>query len=395
MINKIAIIGDIHFGAKSGERDISERLSVELQQFLNYVKENDINIVQLNGDFFDRQLTFAEPAGLLALQFWTDLLDICRTKNIKIRCIEGTLTHDQMQVDVLSEFINYDENGNPDVDFKVFKTIGTEDLNGMHILYIPEEYPANADEYYGEYKKGKYDIIFLHGMWDFTGLANVAVDSANTANKAPFFIYNEWKDALTNGVCISGHYHGRSINKDMKVVYPGSFSAWKFDYDTERGWCYLEFDTDKHTYKYTLVNNTQAPKYKAVTIDLLPVANVKNAPIEEIKLAIDDVKKDCDYLRVDLAGLEFTTIDVLKKTYKGNKEIKIVDKANTHLTESMQLVKDEEVKNDEFAFVMDSATPIATTISEFITKKYRKTVSPEMVQNVITEGIDITKVLEA
>lgn len=389
MINKIVVIGDIHFGIKE-----TERVYTELKQFLDFIKDNDINIVQLNGDYFDRTLNFAEPAGLYALQFWSQLLDICREKNIKIRSIEGTLSHDNFQTEALQEFINYDDDGNPDVDFKYIKTVEVEDLNGMHILYCPEEYVLDADEYYCEFKNDKYDLMYVHGMWDFTGLSAVADHGRKDINSAPWFMYNEWKDALEHGICISGHYHGQMINKDEKVIYPGSFSAWNFDYDDNRGFCYIEFNTDTKEYSYKLIKNKLAPKFVSMKIDDLALGDPYNATADELKLAIDAEIANADRFKLNLTGLNPNIALILKRAYRNVKHVTFVDNNSKLLNESIKNnTTDDNSINDTYAFVLENKLPMVQIIKRFAELKFGKILTEEEIEASLNEEIDLSKVL--
>lgn len=387
MINKIVVIGDIHFGIKE-----TERIYTELKQFIDFIKNNDIDIIQLNGDYFDRTLNFAEPAGLYALQFWSQLLDVCREKNIKLRSIEGTLSHDNFQTEALLEFINYDDNGKPDVDFKYIKTVEVEDLNGMHILYCPEEYPMDADEYYDKFKKDKYDLMFVHGMWDFTGLSAVADHGRKDINSAPWFIYNEWKDALEHGLCISGHYHGQMINKDEKVIYPGSFSAWNFDYDNNRGFCYIEFNTETKEYKYQLIQNEFAPKFVSLKVHDLPLGDPYNSPVEDLKLAIDAEIANADRFKLDLTGLNPNVAMILKRAYRNTKFVTMVDN-NVKLINEAKNTSDTNDTNNVYSFVLENALPMTQIIKRFIEIKFNKTITEEEIEACLNEEIDINKAI--
>lgn len=383
MINKILIVGDIHFGI-----DATERLYTETQQILHYLNEHEINLVVLNGDYFDSELLLSSKAGLLAVQFWSDLLDICREKNIKIRSIEGTTKHDRGQFQALSEFIIYDEFGNPDVDFKYIKTAQTEDLDGMHILYVPEEYPENGAEYYDEFRKDQYDVIFLHGMWDFTGLEAVA----KNASKAPFFNYDDWKYSLEHGVAISSHYHGRMINKDGHVVYIGSFTAWKFDYETDRGFCYLEIDTDQKLYKYDLITNKMAPKYRTILGTDLPVSS--DASADDLKLAIDSIANDSDYLRVDMTGFDSYIVLLLKQAYKTNNHVKIKDNSvKAKMLHEATIEGNNSNVNSQYLFVLDQSLDDISVISKFIETKNNQIIDNKLIEYAITPNVEVADMI--
>ena len=58
-------------------------------------------------------------------------------ESVMLKFFEQSTGHD------ITEFLKELE-----YDFKIIETVQTEDLLGLHVLYIPEEYPTDADEYY-------------------------------------------------------------------------------------------------------------------------------------------------------------------------------------------------------------------------------------------------------
>ena len=79
MILKGVTLQDVHFGHKH-----TERMYDELEDFLTFVEETDLDIVHLNGDYFHRKLTATEPAIAYAIKFFDRLVELCVKKNIKL-----------------------------------------------------------------------------------------------------------------------------------------------------------------------------------------------------------------------------------------------------------------------------------------------------------------------
>ena len=89
-------IQDLHFGHRDTERMYNE-LSIVKEYLLN----NEVHILNINGDYFDRKLTASEPAIFYAVTFFSELVDICKEKNIKLRVLQGTRSHDLNQTSTL------------------------------------------------------------------------------------------------------------------------------------------------------------------------------------------------------------------------------------------------------------------------------------------------------
>ena len=162
MIIKGVSINDIHFGIRD-----SKRVYEELQIVKDFLNNNEVDMLTLNGDYFDCKLSVGDPATFYAVAFFDELIKIVREKKIIFRVLQGTKSHDLNQLQI---FKHYEEDLS--LDFRIIETAESEELfdGQFKVLYIPEEYPENCDEYYSEYKKEKYNILFMHGTWDFVAM---------------------------------------------------------------------------------------------------------------------------------------------------------------------------------------------------------------------------------
>ena len=160
---KLVNISDIHIGKKD---DI--RLEKELKIFLDYVNDNfkKIDILTISGDLFDRVLTANEYGTVLAINFVKSLLEVTSKNNIPFRIIKGTRSHDFNQLDIL-KFLSKE---NKEL-FRIIEKNEHEEIKGYKVLYLPEEYPTDYDDFYKEnllsVEDNTYDIILGHGMIDF------------------------------------------------------------------------------------------------------------------------------------------------------------------------------------------------------------------------------------
>lgn len=375
MVNFI-FINDLHFGIQDTERELSELR----KNFIPFVKENDVDVIFLGGDYFDHKLSLGEPFSIMALEFFKDLVEVCAEKNIKLRCIEGTQSHDRFQPRILENCIPE----NTSIDYKYFETVGTETLLGMNILYVPEEYPLNVNEYYAEYKTQKFDLMLVHGTWDFIGFGGEEDNERNDINTAPIFVYSEWKDALENGLSICGHIHGRhgyTVPEGTKIIYPGSFTAWSFDQISPRGFLYGQFDIDKEkdriTYKF--INNPDAPTYANLDIKSLGL-DLENTSLDVIKEKIQEMSGKVDHLKVNLDALSAEKILILKGLYADNKNIHIDNKPKKKVVEKTQ--SDKFVK---FAYLLNDKLSTAEAVQRYVKEEFNVEMSKEDIEKIITK----------
>lgn len=375
----IVEISDIHFGSKA-----SDRLSEELNLFLDYVKNNKVDLVVINGDIADRKLSFQpmEKAAINLITFYTKLCEICRNNKISLRLISGTKSHDNDIATLLNSITE------KDFDFKSIETAQEENLLNIDIIYLPEEYPMNVKEFYNDRfltENKHYDIAFGHGTWDkafeLSGMIND--NDNNDIRKAPVFIWDEWKN-FVNLVCF-GHLHQRIQYKDagiLKIFYASSFTSWNFNNTTACGFSHIIYDTDSKKYKVKFIDNLKAPVYQSIKFSELGIDASKD--IEEIKLDIDKFKKEnnIDYLKINLDNIESASQKLLTKIFDGknNTYAEITSKAKKLLQE-----KADTSALQKYEYIVKESMPIEEIIHKFIKEEYEKDVDLEYIKEVLKE----------
>ena len=368
MIKNILFIADIHFGIPE-----TDRLSNELyKNFIPFLKNNEVDIIFFGGDYFHTKLSLYENNSFKAFKFFSDFMAIAKENNIKVRFIEGTQSHERFQPRMLENLVS-------GVDYKFFETIGEEDIDGMKVLYIPEEYPMNIDEYYAEYKKKQYDLIISHATWDFINFAKSIDNNRNDMHTAPVFKYNEWKYSLEHGVCLSGHIHGRHVFKTKfgdKIIYPGSFTAWSFDQISERGFLYGIIDIDKHTFQYKFINNPDSPKYANLDINDLGL-DLVNIDVDVIKSRIEAERKKVDYLKVNLDKLPNEKKMVIKELFKDNPAI------STEINTADILTESTNKSYEKYNYLLKDNLTIENAIQRFIKEDLGEVIDTKTIKEII------------
>jgi hypothetical protein len=363
---------DLHFGHKHTDRMYKEELPI----VLDYLRNNEIHILNLNGDYFDRKLTATEPAIAYAIAFFDDLMSICAEKKIKIRIILGTRSHDLNQYTTL--FQHYFERA--DLDIKYIATVQEEIIEGISFLYVPEEYPENSEEYYKEFKNKSYSAMHGHGTWDFVSfIANAEHERVGTGTySAPIFVYEEWEKPLENGFAIFGHIHERQNHKN--VYYSGSFTAWGYGDASDKGFVVYEIDTETKQWKVEYIDNTKAPLYTTLSIKkLFKGEDLELLTIEQLQEKLNEQIENTDNLKIDLAGLSEDKIKVFRDLFKKNENVKIeVKKKKVTLKE-----ENEPAIYDVYGYILKRELPLDKTIQKFIKEEYSENMSLERIKEII------------
>lgn len=303
------------------------------------------------------------------------MIDIVKEKNIILRIIQGTRSHDLNQLQAFKAYENSNE-----LNFRIIESVSTEDLLGMHLLYIPEEYPEDAEEFYKEYKNDKYHIGFAHGTFDFVAPPGSIEISNRSTHSSPVLIWKEWKDAFEKGFISSGHIHGRNVYSN-KIYYPGSFSRWSFGERSDKGFTYFEYDLDNETYTVKFIDNTLAPKYEVTSIRDLDIKD-ENQSVESFQKVLDEMVEKSDNLKIDLAGLPEEKIKVLKEYYRNNPKVKIEvkDSKKELLRESKEATSKDFEK---WHYITKRALPLNETIKKFCKEELGTDISIDMIDSVI------------
>jgi hypothetical protein len=356
MLVKGVTLQDLHFGHKA-----TERMYKELQQFKDFLNNNEVHILNINGDYFDRKLVGNEPSTFYALSFFSELVDICIRKNIKLRVILGTRSHDHNQISTMFNHYMSKEG----LDFKYFQTVAKEDILGMHVIYVPEEYPEELD-YYKDYLNDSYAAMHGHGTWDFVNFASAIEEEyeerGGGVRAAPIFNYNEWKSALKNGFAIFGHIHKRQHKGN--VYYSGSFTRWGYGDRSDKGFVYYEYDTETSKWNVEYKNNTMAPRYDVITVkELFAGRDLAEVPFEEIQKVLTEVVASTDNIRINLAGLPDDKIKLFRKSYENFNNVKI----EVETTKRSKLTENVEPKMfEKYDYILNRSLPLEETVKRFL-----------------------------
>lgn len=368
----VATLADLHWNAVSPEKMYHQLADV----FIEYIRKHKVDMIVIAGDYYDSIISLNSKSAKLSMLFMTSLVNISKLTGVKfIRCIKGTSSHDNTQLENLKVFEN-----DVDIDFKIYETVTKEDINGYHILFLPEEYMKNVSEFYEDFTNEKYDFIFGHGMFKETSFVASKQDSAITLSKAPVFDSGKMIE-LCKGPILFGHIHSSCVIK-KKITYVGSFSRWVYGEEEPKGF-YLTLMNDDGTWKNEFVENTEAERYDTVVVTNL---NRYSSTPEKFFQDMELLRKD--YLRISfvLDSNEDNSymLNLIREYYAKNPnyKLKITDKT-VALREAKQEERMEELM-EKYGFIFDSNISRSEKISKFIKVRDKQDVSVDEVNNILS-----------
>lgn len=369
---KLVNISDIHIGKKD-----DMKLKDELEIFFDYLKNTEnIDMITISGDLFDRVLTANEYGTTLALEFIQRLLDLY-VPEIDIRIIKGTRSHDFNQLDILKVF--KEKAGS---HFKIIEKNEVEVFNGYRILYLPEEYPTDYDDFYKENLLGVedkvYDFIIGHGMIDFIAFTGYEDDSENRVHGTPTHKANDLI-RVTKGPIIFGHIHEKQEYKD-KIYYTGSYSRYSFDTPSEKGFMVFDIDdNDPSNFKMTFIENTAAPTYAVLDIDKLNLEGVD----DHVKY-IKELADKYDYVKIKTGNK--ANLDIARALTEKDSSIKV---------QSVNKEKETIKVDPKYEYILKKELPLNETIRKFIMEEYDKDIDIDFISKVISEDDLFSKPTES
>lgn len=359
---RLVNISDIHIGKKD-----DMRLKEELEIFFDYLKDTEnIDMITISGDLFDRVLTANEYGTTLALEFIQRLIDLY-VPEIDIRIIKGTRSHDFNQLDILKVF--KEKAGS---HFKIIEKNEVEVFNGYKILYLPEEYPTDYDDFYKENLLGvddkTYDFIIGHGMIDFIAFTGYEDDSENRVHGTPTHKADDLI-RVTKGPIIFGHIHEKQEYKD-KIYYTGSYSRYSFDTPSEKGFMVFDIDDDDPSkFKMTFIENTKAPTYAVLDIDKLNLEGVD----DHVKY-IKELSDKYDFVKIKTGNK--ANLDIARALTEKDSSIKV---------QSVNKEKETIKVDPKYEYILKKELPLNETIRKFMNEEYDKDIDLDFISKVISE----------
>lgn len=378
------VISDIHFGISKSENLYNELNSIFIENIKN-MKQLDFIII--DGDYFDKKIYMNDMSAYYAMDMMKKISDICRKRDIKLRIVYGTESHESDQYKIFDSMLI-------DIDWKLVKTVSDEYLfPDLKVLYIPEEYIYDRWKYYEDYfnRIDEYDYVFGHGVVNDIMCA-IKDNSHNTVNrKAPVFKAGELTK-ICKGQLYFGHYHINS-QIDDKFFYVGSYTRWCFGEEEDKGYYEIYCDTDKEKYTNKFIVNTMCETYTTISFEYKKLID-SDAMYETLKTA-DELLKNKVYNNVrfmfnipeDAVNPEYM-IEVIRNKYNNMKNIKC-EVTNGYIKKETKRKKSAFRESYEhFKYIFDKSLDTADKIHRFISVEYHYDMDREKIKKYLNDPID-------
>lgn len=251
---KVGALGDIHLGHR---RTPTQLIINNLDRLLNVGYLKTLDLLILEGDVFDRQLSYSDPQTHLINAWITRLLINCQTYNVKLRVLEGTKSHDRSQSQF---FVEQKNNLGLDVDLHYATNIEIEYIKDFdaYVLYVPDNMLSGPSECYQavldrmhELSIDQVDLAVMHGAFDYQ-LPPIQSDVTHNADN--------YKKLVKHYIFI-GHVHQMSVNGN--ILAAGSFDRGNHGDEKPKGMFDVVIRNNGNDL-ITFIENKHAKVYKTV-----------------------------------------------------------------------------------------------------------------------------------
>lgn len=292
---KYLVLSDIHLGHNINP---ISRITDNIKFFFKTYESilNDIDILFIAGDVFDRYLPSHSVEYLEAHTALAFIINWCIEKNVRLRILEGTPSHDWGQAKLVSKLINEVGDIKDKIDYDYVSTLKIEKIDDLNlsILYIPDEYKHKAEDTLKEVKElmkklsmDKVDIAIMHGHFEYQ-LPMVKLASSHDSD--------EYHSLVKHYISV-GHIHTHSVND--RIIAQGSFDRLTHGEEEDKGGVIIKI-RDNGEDEYMFLANKRAMLFRTYDFRGLEISkivqNIKNIlstlpKKSAVRLLVDDKEK--------------------------------------------------------------------------------------------------------
>ena len=221
---------------------------------------NDVDVIFLNGDVWDRDSSFCTDDTQSAIQWIAWLLNLCKRYNIKLRVLEGTPSHDWKQS---SYFKTINELFAIDADLKYIDTLSIEYFQeyDINVLYVPDEWRTESAVTQNEIK----DLLIKHGLKQvqFTMIHGAFEHQMPPAARHSKEVHNlDFFRSITQYRIFGAHIHQRSDAKKFSAA--GSFDRLSHSDEGDKG--HIDYTIDNGVERVRFIPNKNAMTYETIDV---------------------------------------------------------------------------------------------------------------------------------
>jgi DNA repair exonuclease SbcCD nuclease subunit len=248
--------GDVHLGHRQTP---AGHIIKNLDTLVNDQVLQEIDMLIIAGDLFDRQLNNGDEVVHQINKWITMLLYRCAAYNVMIRIVEGTPSHDREQSRF---FVEQATNAKIPVDLHYTKHLSIEYIERLdaHFLYVPDKHhPSTAvtlncvKEEMAKLGLQQVDFAIMHGAFSYQ-LPSIVEE--------PTHDENAYLELVKHHILI-GHVHIMTVHD--RILAAGSFDRICHNDEIPKGMFKVDVREDG-TYTATFVENKGAKQY--VTLEV-------------------------------------------------------------------------------------------------------------------------------
>lgn len=363
-------IADIHFGSV----DPLKEFNILNEQFLSRIACINFDILSIDGDIFDKKFLANSDAIMYAMEFVRLCTEICIQKQATMIIISGTESHDAGQ---LRLFYGYKDD--PRLDIRIVESARFEQVKGLRVLCIPEEYGKGEDYYRNllDYS-GPFDTVFMHG----TVVGSVYGASKEDLNSQKYPIFSIDSFGGCRGPIICGHVH-KAMCLNGYIYYCSNPVRYKFGEEEEKGFAIVIHDriNSMHTFNFIPIESF---RYDTIDVKALEYSD-PNAMIEQLNRLL---ASGIDNIRIDFSDLDIpTTQRVIEQYYVNNPNVSIkrfIDRSGPKVNTTAEI----ENKYSDLDFLLDPSLDSYSKFVHFINHNMgTQYITVEKLKSVLSGGI--------
>lgn len=364
---KIMHLSDLHIGKQIYEQSLIEDQKYILNQILQIIKQENVTVLMLCGDIYDRAIPPSE-AVLLFDYFLTEL----KKMNIKVLMIAGN--HDSKER--LSYAKNILENDNIFIETKVKDKIRKISIEDVDFYLLPYTKPIDVKEYFPEVTdytscikelinntdidKSRKNIILSH---QFVTGSNIDLQTSDSEvlslggmDNVDISVYNDFDYVAL------GHIHRSQKLLKEEIRYSGSILKYSFS-------------ESKYKKSVPIIDTTDM---SIVLKELFPFRDLK-----DIEGNMDELLKNSsnDYIRAILTDEEelYDPINKLRKKYPNILKIEFKNKRSIYND------YDKNIKNIKEKSVLDLFEEFFLSQNNISLNEHERDIINEIIKEVNDE----------
>lgn len=349
---KVGVMSDIHLGHdKTRTEFIVDNL---YKAFPDNETTGELDLIWIAGDLFDRLLSLPH-ISVSSINLWAhSFLYMCKKRDIVVRVLEGTPSHDWKQPKFL---IDINENTGMGVDLKHITELSIEHIErfAIDVLYVPDEWRAKNIDTWVEVQDllrvhglEKVDFSIMHGCFTYQIPANI-VDMFETHDAENYL-------GITRYMVFIGHIHQHSQYK--RIMAAGSFDRLRHGEEEPKGHIRAIIEPDGN-FEATFIENKGAKRYDTLDYTGVPLDDV----YRQLDALVPEMPKGSHVrLQADTQDSVFSAGSDIKARYE---DINISFKSNQRKQKIEPIVTREVIKS-----VNLSPSTIITMMGEKLAKNH-------------------------